>query len=152
MEREVKFRAWDSSRNEMVYESESESKDVFIFSNIVWWRLGGNPDLMPVIGRKFITMMQYTGLKDKNGKEIYEGDIMRVKDNFNGEPDFQGVVSFIDGTFCLASFIQPENNSYTERERLWNDGVYEHHSLEITDANDREVIGNKYENPELLNS
>ena len=72
-----------------------------------------------------IIIMQYTGLKDKNGKEIYEGDIFRAKHDFGpgGWHEEIGTVSF------------NLMNGYQ-----WNYWDYEN----------LEIIGNKYENPELL--
>jgi uncharacterized phage protein (TIGR01671 family) len=73
-------------------------------------------------------VMQYTGLKDKNGREIYEGDIIRWHERVTA--DYQ--ITFTDGVFCLDGIgIQ---NLYHHREEL---GKWE-------------VVGNIYENPELL--
>jgi len=63
-------------------------------------------------------LMQFTGLKDKNGKEIYEGDIVNYKPPYVVE--------------------------WQEKEACWNV------SYGYLTANDLEVIGNIYENPELL--
>jgi len=65
-----------------------------------------------------IELMQFTGLKDKNGKEIYEGDIVNYKPPYVVE--------------------------WQEKEACWNV------SYGYLTANDLEVIGNIYENPELL--
>lgn len=79
-------------------------------------------------------LMQYTGLKDKNGKEIYEGDIIRAT-----FPDCTAVVAWEQDTV--------RNIGYTiesERKIVYVDRV---------DRNDKsavEVIGNIYENKELL--
>lgn len=75
-------------------------------------------------------LMQYTGLKDKNGKEIYEGDLV----NFIGAKN-PGEVIFNNGAFEIDGFW---NNSQDEPARAFSENA----TLEI--------IGNIYENPELL--
>jgi uncharacterized phage protein (TIGR01671 family) len=76
-----------------------------------------------------IVSMQSTGLKDKNGKEIFEGDILGSKDGI-----LDGVVEFrSDLGMWTTSLIR-----YNNFERLCNV------------ASERKIIGNIYENPELL--
>ncbi|MEK5178241.1 YopX family protein [Paenibacillus odorifer] len=74
------------------------------------------------------TVGQYTGLNDKNGRKICEGDIIRWHERVTA--DYQ--ITFTEGVFCLDS--NGLNNFYHHREDLvkW------------------EVIGNIYENPELI--
>ena len=67
------------------------------------------------------TVGQYTGLKDKNGRRIFDGDILTLR---GGRPR---VVRFEDGTFIL-----------------------EYSSIQMRFANKFEVIGNVHDNPELL--
>ena len=80
-------------------------------------------------GSKAYELMQYTGLKDKNGKEIYEGDIVqgRIKDE---GIDVKGIVVYCE---CGYYFIKDKDDE-----------------VEICIISDLEVIGNIYENPELL--
>jgi uncharacterized phage protein (TIGR01671 family) len=79
-------------------------------------------------------LTQYTGLKDKNGREIYEGDVLRQELTHNGE-DFV----FTDSVF----WANDMGGFYLQRE----DGVM---SSLAAYVNDVEVIGNIYENPGLL--
>lgn len=85
---------------------------------------------------------QYTGLKDKNGKEIYEGDIIDFSyDMFVGNFDTfvaKGVVVFDEGAFYVELF---------ENERTTKDEAYLLYSINIDTI---EVIGNIYDNPDLL--
>ncbi len=76
-----------------------------------------------------IELMQSTGIKDKNGKEIFEGDILGTKDGL-----LNGVVEYREDLGMFVNSLIRYNNF----ERLCNV------------ANDREIIGNIHENPELL--
>jgi uncharacterized phage protein (TIGR01671 family) len=81
-------------------------------------------------------MMQWTGLLDKNSKEIYEGDIVFFDDFYIGDHrqvGGNGVIKFIDDGWCVFAF-----NEY--QSGLWN----------MVNNFSAEVIGNIYENPELL--
>ena len=109
--REIKFRAWDKYSERMIYKHNCISFDGKVYPH--------NPDLY---------LMQYTGLCDKNGKEIYEGDI--IKDEFDR--------SFIVDWLCNeARFSIKEINKKTLYKMVIN-------HLKV------EVIGNIYENNELL--
>ena len=120
--REIKFRAWDDYRKAM-----SDEVDIYCETGIIWWVAqwrgedGGKIEAFDSIG-KGNSLMQFTGLHDKNGKEIYEGDILR----FENLPDLD-IVEATDGG--------------------WNPFI---DSMETDGAWHYEVIGNIYENPELL--
>lgn len=108
--REFKFRAWDSV-NKIMY-----SPDEFIEMNAFNHFLRG--------GCKVIIVTQYTGMKDKNGKEIFEGDIWKL-DTFIGQIVFE---------FCEWSIKKiPESKCYQ-----WPS----FYSNAITG----EIIGNVFEN------
>ena len=96
----------------------------------------GNSKTEDLFFRDFekVELMQYTELTDKNGKEIYEGDIVLVKPG-GISTWYKTVVEFKEGAL-IASLINGENHFY-----IFNPGF---------DSNDFEVIGNIYENKKLL--
>ena len=93
--------------------------------------------------------MQPTGLRDKNNKLIYEGDIVNVY--VSSEKLYRYQVKFEIGSFMLVS-----NEEIFDFPNKWNDNVYPLSQLYFEYDNEEncidqlEVIGNVYENPELL--
>jgi hypothetical protein len=116
MVREIKFRIFDKEEKEMNY----DEGHFFISAIGEVFDVNDGLDLTS----KTI-LMQYTGLKDKNGEEIYKGDIVKSKHGQIGEVIWENLM-------WLVSWIEPEYDSY----------LYEVISCDI--------IGNIYENPELL--
>ena len=113
--REIKFRVWAIASRVMFY---PDSEDGWVIKNGI---LSPLPNTI---------LMQLTGLKDKNGKEVYEGDIIKdvaVKDDLGREYK----IAFDDGCFDAESY----NGSCCLQD------IY---------LSDMEVIGNIHENPELL--
>lgn len=85
--------------------------------------------------------------------EVYEGDVLKIKEATINEYDFLGIVYFQDSTFCLKRIQQSEaalKNGYSDLVRFWKDGSHDHHSLEM--LNDGyckiEVIGNVFDDDE----
>jgi len=136
--KEIKFRAWDK-KNDKMYSSTIEEQEGFQFKNNEWvfcdFKLG-----VVYLHSDNGVLMQYTGLKDKNGKEIYEGDIYQHGSR-------RCVIKYVDARFIAISKIQQENQG----ERKWFKQEGEEVDLELQERNYGEIIGNIYENPELLN-
>ena len=93
-----------------------------------WYNLNTNPD--------DYVIMQYTGLKDKNGKMIFEGDMVKVDDG-------EHINRILSGEIGIIEYIPA-------RFRLKVIRFNDFHMLQKDDSELLEIIGNKFENPELL--
>lgn len=91
------------------------------------------------------TIGQYTGLKDKNGKQIFEGDMIKP---FDDEVD-KMVVEFHNGQFLLCLYGERGYMAEYGWEEEGNYGCFEAEPLSSY-GDDIEVIGNIHDNPELL--
>lgn len=135
--REIKFRVWIPRLNKIVYLGSSKNDTALWIEERGFHAVDhftGKPETLGtnIKGDSMyddgIQLMQFTGLLDCNGKEIYEGDIL--KDNI--------IVCWRED---LASFAL--------RKEGW---LYDHFFGEAIDAGSTEIIGNIFQNPELLKS
>ena len=129
--RKIKFRAWDEKSKVMIYGVEKfydtlgvfldgDGKELDLYEDTSIWNLSSFGNFIEYE----ISLNQYTGLKDKNGKEIYEDDIVYGSQGlFDG-----GRVYFYEGQYLI-------ENSHCQGCPL---------------PKQMEVIGNIYENPELF--
>ena len=126
--REYKFRGKCVERDKWMYGyyvKGIQEDEAYILKNHNWLLGDDFIDVYPE------TVGQFTNLKDKNGKEIYEGDIVQARLNIQEYANF--VVEFADGCFEI------KQGNYREY-------------LKVAVANRVvKIIGNIYENPELLN-
>jgi uncharacterized phage protein (TIGR01671 family) len=126
MSREIKFRAWDKREKYMAYDVHDIYDDNKLhpcrsFGEVLTEKMDYETEELR------FKVMQYTGLKDKNGTEIYEGDVVEVL----GYYQRYFVVEYLTNSFKLLD----GKDGFIGEICYWN-GV--------------EVIGNRFENPELL--
>lgn len=140
--REIKFRAWSKPNNKMYFQL-NESPCFGLYEGD---RAVSIEDVLFYEKQDF-ELMQYTGLIDKNGVEIYEGDIIRkkFKDRMIGEFNANGRVIF--GKWFAGFTV---NYIYYDVHKLERLSVNKNADAWIVANRDMEVIGNIYENPNLL--
>lgn len=134
--REIKFRAWSWKDKLMLKTQDMLGNGVVVNAIgklIRHYPWDGIPALAPVDWTKDLELMQFTGLHDKNGKEIYEGDVVMRTNH----PKQTYVIEFHTGSFwlaCVGEVLGVNTMSYWASKAGF------------------EVIGNIYESPELLTS
>lgn len=138
--REIKFRAWDKKYNQILYGGEVWERhpkwysiDFITNKGIVIWNKLGNDagpsayENQKIIMNEDIIIMQFIGLKDKNGKDIYEGDVVEMQVHYKSK--------------CIVAW----NENYC--------GFFPFLQYNVLDNNvalQFEVFGNIYETPELI--
>jgi len=124
--RKIKFRAWDG---EIMFQDVFFTKGNNRLFSIYQYDHKELCEHVLTIDKDALHLMQYTGLKDKHGKELYEGDILRG--NLIQETKYK--IVFENGSF-MARYIFPENMR----------GTY---GFPMNQMSEIELIGNIYENP-----
>ena len=121
MNREIKFRAWQSQEKKMYVQGDAVDENRKVF-----WDIWENKTHIS-------EPMQFTGLKDKNGKEVYEGDICRYSHDKDSK-EYTGTIFYKSNSACF-HLKTGDDSSFALLG----------HQKEI------KVIGNIYETPELIN-
>lgn len=132
--RDIKFRAWDSHNKSWLNQNA-----LVIYQGKVLCNIVDVEDIytMKLDYMKGVHLQQYTGLKDKNGKEIYEGDIVKAL------PDYIGFIVF-------GNYIIGEDDYGIKHQTPCFCIEFQDDSGHCGISGDWYVIGNIYENPELL--
>ena len=123
MNRSIKFRAWSLEKKEFIKDEFLLTDSVAGIMEIVGVTYKNDPDDMD----DEVELSQFTGLHDKNGRQIFEGDILK------GPYTNPLTVVYENGAFCFHNDLQSGN------DRL--------HQMRVKKL---EIIGNIYENPELV--
>lgn len=130
MSREIKFRAWDGKKMWPVEGlSFAHVAGIAALQRVQIWL--EDKSEMYWLNAKHANLMQYTALKDKNGTEIYEGDIVEHR-----------------------NYIKGLLGTYEVKQEAWSFTLVDPSKPEVTShyisPDQLEVVGNKYDNPELV--
>lgn len=132
--REVKFRAWYVAEKVMIYSDEYEHDGVKLL-NKFFYDIDGNDD---------VHLLQFTGHRDKNGKEIYEGDIIHVVNFVTtaiGTEPYDAIIEWDKYRWCMRNL--------SDNVFLTHFGPYPLNNLDPFGL-DITVLGNRFENPQLI--
>lgn len=130
--REIKFRAWLKKEKIMVL---IEPIEIIHFLKKYRFDDGLIDDGCYFLKEEYF-LMQFTGLKDLHGKEIYEGDILKIPSGYFGDSFYKeslGIIEYLEDGFY-------PRNPYDKDGTTWQDFNWGR----------TEIIGNIYENPELI--
>jgi uncharacterized phage protein (TIGR01671 family) len=126
--RGIKFRAWDKEENRMIYDTERDSMSYWDW--VTWTSV---EIVNSQLRSNSYEWLQFTWLKDKNGKEIYEGDVVENKRN------------------SVKDLIEDNTTVWNRWEVRFDNSAFRVHAFTLNQiARDLEIIWNIHENKELL--
>lgn len=142
--RDIKFRAWDgdgmytqdTQGEEFIFDVYDDGLRLSVQEQYFETGSGEAYEMWRYVEKENAVFMQYTGLKDKNGVEIYEGDVLTLPERISrGDGFYDDELVMVE--FEWAEFVVKNGNDKWLLSEVW---AYF----------DSEVSGNIYENPELL--
>lgn len=143
--REIKFRTWDKRSKELIqiqgfkYVGEKHIQLFYLDTD--------GCSTTCTCEKEFIVLMQYIGLKDKNGTEIYEGDIVRFDEEISVVRYDEETARFVLEDYGIRGCLM----EYGWDEGAGGFGIVDTNGFDdFNDISEIEIIGNIYENPELL--
>jgi uncharacterized phage protein (TIGR01671 family) len=136
MSRKIKFRAYGGTEYSDWQEVMQYDFDIVASDGEIFYGGEAKPEWK---------LMQFTGLKDKNGKDVYEGDCLGYLTH-NGEVELEGEVEWDKDTASFILIARDVRREILNKMTFWNQNSY----YNYRDIKSFMVIGNIYENPELL--
>lgn len=136
--REIKFRFWDKIDKKFI----TWPENVYIAGD---GKIYTYANIEANLEEKDLIPIQYTDLKDKNGKEIYEGDVVKCK--LSSTQRYKGTIQFKTGHFFIHAFwysFKPIGRWDLEKRKLCGKS-----STNLNIDCEMQIIGNIYENPGL---
>jgi uncharacterized phage protein (TIGR01671 family) len=152
--RDIRFRAFDKEKGIMIYEYEQSIGKIYNLP------LGSSlRDCLFIIGLRDETLMQFAGVHDKNGREIYEGDIVYMNDGYEKAVvkfgKYTRVVDFYDHSNgqSIPKFSYQYSNIGFYLDKYYSfDARIESLPITYLELHSHQVVGTIYEHPNLLES